>query len=495
VAASPHRQWMQQAPQVVPAAAAATAAPALFGGQAAAVQPAKTGRQLLGYLPYWTKNTAKIPWQQLTQLAWFSAEVSASGTVSDTTGWGGTQALDLRQTAHLHGVQFLLTFTLFDTDGISAVLATTESRQKAIAAIVQKTVQGQGDGVNIDFEGLAKADKAKMVSFVAELRQALDAALPGSHLSLATPAVDWSGAWDYDALAQNSDGLMVMAYAIHYGGGNPGPQLPMASESPWSHKTLQWIVQDYLTYAGANNAGKVMIGLPLYGYTWPASSGLPGASKTASGKAIFFDAAQVKAKALGGWQYDAASQSTYVAEQTASGWNQTWCDSAQALSQRITYVGTTDMHLGLWALGYADTTPDVVQALANWQGTTVPGGEDTGGAADAGATADSTGTNDSVAAADAGADATGPDNVAEDVWIWDPSQLDGSGQPDSGGQPDNLASADVALADAGAPVARPQPAADGCTARPVGSSAASVVAGLVMVWMAAGRRRRSQWRQ
>jgi hypothetical protein len=483
---------MQQAPKLQPAATISATLPALLGPVQATVQPAKTGRQLLGYLPYWTKNTAKIPWQQLTQLAWFSAEVSASGTVSDTTGWGGTQALDLRQTAHINGVQFLLTFTLFDTGGISAVLATTETRQKAIAAIVQKTVQGQGDGVNIDFEGLAKADKAKMVSFVAELRLALDTALPGSHLSLATPAVDWSGAWDYDALAQSSDGLMVMAYAIHYGGGNPGPQLPMASESPWSHKTLQWIVQDYLTYAGANNAGKVMIGLPLYGYTWPASSGLPGASKTASGKAIFFDAAQVKAKALGGWQYDAASQSTYVAEQTATGWNQTWCDSAQALGQRIAYVGNTDMHLGLRALGYADETPAVVQALANWQGTTAPGGEDTGAGVDAGSTADSavspdTGSDTAIAASGD----TAADTAPEDVWVWDPSQLDGGGLPDLAVQPDSTAVADDAAADAGATVAKPSPAADGCTARPVGSSAAGVVAGMVVVWMAAGRRRRS----
>lgn len=496
--ASPHRQAMLQAP-VVAASKPKAPALALFGLTATPAQPAKAGKQLLGYLPYWTKSTAQIPWARLTQLAWFSAEVDATGQLSDTTGWGGSQALAVRETAHQNGVQLLLTITNFNTADISAILATQASRKVAIDAIVAKVVAGQGDGVNIDFEGLAKADKARMVSFASELRTALQTAIPGSHLSFATPAVDWNGAWDYDALAETSDGLMIMAYAIHYGGGNPGPQLPMASDAPWSHKTLQWIVQDYLTWGGSQNAHKFYLGLPLYGYTWPSSSGLPGAAKTASGKAIFFDAAQTQAAALGGWQWDPASQSTYVAEQTAGGWQQTWCDSESSFAARVAYADQNALQVGLWALGYADASAGVGLALEQWQADQPITGTDAGTQpdADAGSSADAQ-AQDSTTTADASQSAdtsplndAGPPPGSDDVWVWDPSQYDGLGAEvqasDAAVPGPDSALAESEPADAGSAVSTNRAAADGCTARPVGSPAAGLLAALCVFLL---RRRR-----
>lgn len=511
VAASPHRQAMLQAPKL-PVSQPILPALQPMGTKAQAVtaaQPAKPGKQLLGYLPYWTKSTAQIPWARLTQLAWFSAEVDAAGKVSDTTGWGGTEALALRQTAHQNGVQFLLTITNFNTADISAILATQTTRKTAIDAIVAKVLAGQGDGVNIDLEGLAKADKARMVSFATELRTALQAAIPGSHLSFATPAVDWNGAWDYDAIAETSDGLMIMAYAIHYGGGNPGPQLPMASESPWSHKTLQWIVQDYLTWGGTQNAHKFFVGLPLYGYTWPSSSGQPGASKTASGKAIFFDAAQSKAAALGGWQWDPASQSTYVAEQTAGGWQQTWCDSEQSFAARVACADQNALQIGLWALGYADASLGVGLALEQWQTGQPITGIDAGTQPDAGSVADAGSGSDSGSGSgsDAGwgsdtgsgsgsdtgsGSGAGSDATAEDVWVWDPSQHDVA-TPETLSGADAEAGPDSAVAeptasDAGTASSRRRGDADGCSARPV---AAPMPAALLAAALVALRRRRA----
>ena len=64
---------------------------------------------------------------------------------------------------------------------------------------------------------------------------------------LATPAIDWSNAYDYDTLADISDGLFLMGYDFHWSGGDPGPVDPLYGGSPWSQWSLDWSVQDYLS--------------------------------------------------------------------------------------------------------------------------------------------------------------------------------------------------------------------------------------------------------
>lgn len=373
VAASPHRQMLEEAARSVPPPEVAAPEPGMHPWEGAKVAwPKKPGRRVLGYLPYWTQKTAIVPWEGLTQLAWFSAGISGAGDITSVAGWGGPDAKALIQKAHSKGVQVVLTFTQFDTATISKIIATPASRKKAIDNIIATVISGGGDGCNIDFEGLAKADKANMSAFIDELNTAFKQALPGADVTLATPAVDWSGAWAYQFLAEHSDGLMVMAYAIHWGGGNPGPQLPMAAKSPWTHKTLQWVVDDYLLYAKAQNKHKIIVGLPLYGMTWLSASDKPGAAKLEKGKSIFYSAAQTAAKNAGGWKWDSLSESSWFVTPASGGWNQTWCDNLKAFEMRVDYVDFRDTQMGLWALGYSDGDPEVAQAVTAWMAKGAP---------------------------------------------------------------------------------------------------------------------------
>lgn len=367
VEASPHYALWQQRPKDEPVAQVAPpplgpvpmATPSAFA--------APKGRRVYGYLPYWTKKTAVIPWGTVTQVAWFSAGIGESGAITSLAGWNTQDAKDFIKLAHSKGAQVTLTFTQFSTAAISKILATAESRQKAVDNIVATVIAGGGDGCNIDFEGLAKADRDKMNAFVQLLSATFAQKLPGADVTLATPAVDWSGAWDYQFLAEHSDGLMIMAYALHWGGGNPGPQLPMKADKPWYHKTLPWIVGDYLTWGKAKNKAKFIVGLPLYGMTWPSSSDKPGAAQLDKGKSVFFSAAQSLASAAGGWKWDPTSDSTYFAVQTAGVWQQTWCDSQKAFEMRVDYLDVQDLPMGLWALGYSDGHPKVAEAIEAWQ--------------------------------------------------------------------------------------------------------------------------------
>ena len=57
------------------------------------------------------------------------------------------------------------------------------------------------------------------------------------------PPVDWSNAWDYNALASISDGLFIMGYNYHYSGSSTtGPNSPLSGTG----YNLSWTVNDYL---------------------------------------------------------------------------------------------------------------------------------------------------------------------------------------------------------------------------------------------------------
>jgi spore germination protein YaaH len=78
------------------------------------------------------------------------------------------------------------------------------------------------DGVQVDIENLTEAQRSDYVAFVALLRQKLGW---GKELSVAVAAnpkgssTGWAGSYNYAALAQYADYLVIMAYDEHYEGG------------------------------------------------------------------------------------------------------------------------------------------------------------------------------------------------------------------------------------------------------------------------------------
>lgn len=491
VQASPHYQlWLQRPPEepiapTQPTVKTGQSAPVVVPMAPPSAYPTPKAKRVYGYLPYWTKKTAIIPWGTVTQVSWFSAGIGETGAITSLANWNTADSKAFIQLAHSKGAQVTLTFTQFSTGAISKILATPVSRKNAVDNIVATVIAGGGDGCNIDFEGMAKADRDEMNAFTQLLSDTFAQKLPGADVTLATPAVDWSDAWDYQFLAEHSDGLMIMAYAMHWGGSNPGPQLPMKADKPWTHKTLQWIVNDYVTWGKAANKAKFIVGLPLYGMTWPSASAQPGAAKLANAKSIFFSAAQDLAAKSGGWLWDAASESPYLAVNDAGTWLQTWCDNLKSFQNRVNYLGQQDLPMGLWALGYSDGDPAVAAAIEAWQNIGVtppvdPGPEpqpepqpepspepkaDAGVTPDAAPPTDSAPSSDLKPAGDAspGQDAppaadSGPAKDIDTVWFYDDAEpADVAAAKDALAPPDTAKPPAPADADG---AAQPEEAAD-----------------------------------
>ena len=132
----------------------------------------------------------------------------------------------------MNGVEVVLTVTLFDRSDIETLLSHNSYRDRLIKNLLYEVVRAGADGVNIDFESFPASQKSNLVSFVRDLRSTLRDSIPKAQVTLATPAVDWSNAWDFNALANESDGLFIMGYDYHWKGSTTtGPVAPLSGGS------------------------------------------------------------------------------------------------------------------------------------------------------------------------------------------------------------------------------------------------------------------------
>ncbi len=332
------------------------------------LQPTHT---VFGYHPYWM-GTA---WQSynynlLTTVAWFSAEVTATGQLSNLHGWPVTDLINL---AHGNGVDVVLCATLFDNDDLATLLSNSSYRQNLITNLVNQVKNANGDGVNIDFESMPSSQRSNLVQFMTDLTNTFHSEIPGSQVTMATPAVDWSNAWDYNALANICDGLFIMGYAYYWSGSSyAGPTSPLTGGS----YNITNTVNDYLSKTD-NNSDKIILGLPYYGYDWAVVSNTKGAAATARGVARFYD--EMEALSLTyGRNWDSSSQTPWFTYQSGN-WQQAWYDDSLSLSLKYDLALDKELQgIGMWALGYDGSSPKLWEALADKFGAISPPLEPTG---------------------------------------------------------------------------------------------------------------------
>ncbi|MBT3478256.1 MAG: T9SS type A sorting domain-containing protein [Candidatus Marinimicrobia bacterium] len=300
---------------------------------------------VFGYHPYWQGTKwQNYDYDVLTTIAYFSAEANGSGELTNLHGWPVT---DLINKAHSNGVEVVLTVSLFNKTDLETLLSSSTNRNNLIKNLIYEVQRGGADGVNLDFEVFPASQKANLVTFVKSLRSSLRDSISHAKVTLATPAVDWSSAWDFNALATESDGLFIMGYDYHWkGSSTTGPVSPLKGGS----YNITNTVNTYLSATG-NNAAKIILGVPYYGYQWPSNSGDKGAGTTGSGTAVIYSTAESKVLSYGKL-WDSASETPWYKYQN-NGWFQAWYDDSLSLSKKYDFALSKNLGgIGMWALGY-----------------------------------------------------------------------------------------------------------------------------------------------
>ena len=322
-------------------------------------------REVFGYHPYWM-GTA---WQNynynlISTISYFSVEATATGDLSDLHGWPVVGLINL---AHSYGVDVVLCVTLFNNGDLITLLSNPSYRQNLIDNLLTQVQAGNADGVNIDFESFPPSQKQNMVQFITDLTNTFHAEIPGSKITLATPAVDWNDGWDYNALATISDGLFIMGYDYYYSGSSTtGPNAPLSGNG----YTVSWTIDDYLNKTN-NQSDKLIIGCPYFGFEWPASSGSSGTSTTDNGSAKFY--AEMEGNALSyGKLWHESSQTPWYRYQNPN-WIQGWYDDSLSLSLKYDFAIENDLlGVGIWAMGYDGNNLELWDLLSAKFGANAP---------------------------------------------------------------------------------------------------------------------------
>ncbi len=320
-----------------------------------------------GYLPYWEYGPSRVPWEYLTHLAIFSVGANSDGSLSSTANWTSraAEAVDL---GHANGVSIHLCVTNFDSASQHSILSSPANRQRLVDALADQVHAYGADGVNVDFEGLDAQDKDAFVTFIQELKAAVD------EVWIAMPAIDWWGSYDYDRLSAEADGLFIMGYEFYGTWGDPGPNAPLFNSPLWGTYAYDWVVDDYLAYGATLD--KLVMGLPTYGHEWEvaAPEQVPTSATGGAWTMLYRDCADEFP--IYGRNYDTDSDTPWYATPST----QVWCDDAESLGTRMEWLiwDAGLAGIGFWALGYDDNDPELWDRVA--ENTMVQDRGTTGGA-------------------------------------------------------------------------------------------------------------------
>ena len=314
--------------------------------------------EVIGYLPYWEYSEyPDLDYSLLTQINFFSAELSIYGDIINDHNWENLYFIDFAQS---HGVKVKLCATLFGSYELSTLLENYFYRQNAINNLLDLVLSVGADGIDIDFELLPTNQRDNLVLFMEELSFAFHSQMDDPIITMATPAIDWSNAWDYESLAEITDGLFIMGYNYFYSGSaNAGPVAPLGGY----FYDIEYTVNDYLNKTN-NQTDKLILGLPYYGYDWDVVDSSINSETMSYGIAKTYAEARMLDEYYGSY-WDQSSNSawlTYYDDTWA--WNQCWFDDHLSLSNKYAFAKELELQgIGIWALGYDDNYDDLWNLL------------------------------------------------------------------------------------------------------------------------------------
>ncbi len=306
---------------------------------------------VFGWHPYWMNGSEQnYQWNLLSDLSYFSYEVDpVTGNPLTTHNWETANAVD---EAIANGVRVNLCVTLFNSH--ASFFASAAAQQNLIDSLLTLVQERNANGVNIDFEGVPASEKDNFTDFLINLSDQFHTNIPGSQISIALYAVDWSNVFDIPVLKNYIDLFVIMGYAYYWkGSSTAGPTGQLYTMSNFSYN-ISRSINTYL------NAGipkeKLLCAIPYYGYEWETASEDVPSSTLANGTSRTIKT--IKNNTSGYYnnkQFEENSMSNYYVYNSGGNWHQAWTDDETAMKYKYDVIQHQDIAgIGMWALGYDD---------------------------------------------------------------------------------------------------------------------------------------------
>jgi Predicted glycosyl hydrolase len=238
----------------------------------------------------------------INQLAIFEISIQNNGTLL------GRPSRRLINEAHAMGNKvFLVVSNLTPQGQFSTVLIERLVRDQDFANLVWHNIRNvlveyQCDGVNLDLEKAAPADRPLFSKLIRDWsirfkRENFLVSIDVPAKSSDEPLDEWKGSFDYRAIGQAVDEVIIMTYEEHWAASEPGS----VASIPWVTRVMQHAIANI-------PRRKIYMGIPIYGYDWP---------ETGAGRVIGYQRAIELARRHGApLQWDARQYSTYFRYET-----------------------------------------------------------------------------------------------------------------------------------------------------------------------------------
>jgi spore germination protein len=309
---------------------------------------------VFGYHPYWAgeDDYKSYDYSAITHLAYFSYEIdTVTGGYVNLYEWQTTPMIEY---AHERNVKVVLVATNFGIDENNAFLADTNKQNRFITEVISLLKQRNGDGINMDLESVSSTQTTNLVNFMRRLYTRVKAELPAAEVSIATPAVDWSGAWDFKSLAYYVDYFMIMCYDYYWPGApNAGPVSPLTGETYNVTNTINTYLKDGV------QPGKMLMGVPWYGVVWQTANDSKNAKTLADGKSYIYSGMKSKAESYGRI-FDEEYKCPWFKYTDNGEYYQGWYDDSLSLALKYGLVNEKNLlGIGIWAINYANNSPEI----------------------------------------------------------------------------------------------------------------------------------------
>jgi spore germination protein YaaH len=366
--------------------------PSLSASPRATIKPVP-GHEVYGFVPYWEMDDTiadHIAATDLTTLALFSVTHRRNGALDDQNGLRkirGDVGGAMIRAAHKRGTRVEIVYTSFGAAKNRQFYGEPKAQTRWIDELVGLVEDLEVDGVNVDVESLPAELVADYGAFVGRLRTALRERIPKAEVSVATQANEVGASMAAVAAAAGADRVFLMGYDYRWAGSEPGASAPI-DRLDGETKDLIWSLDMY----GALGVplDRTILGLPLYGVTWPVIG--PGFLSPSTGRGEpwvprwnlrvlddpafaptfeptesveFYTVPTAFTRALPSANVPGVPPSD-TPEPVA--WNAVYYDSPRSLAPKLRLADDRGLAgAGFWAIGYERGVPGYTELISTFQ--------------------------------------------------------------------------------------------------------------------------------
>jgi spore germination protein YaaH len=329
--------------------------------------------EVYGFVPYWEMDdgiAAHIGRTDLTTVALFSVTHATNGAIDETqSGYrriaGGVGEAIIAAARDRH-MRVDLVYTSFGERKNTALFAAIAIQDRVIANLVALVGRLKLDGLTVDVEELDPADIPAWAVFVGRLRAALVADRPKSTLTIATTAGPQGAGMASAAVLAGADRIFLMGYDYRTAGSEPGASAPFERRDG-GDRNLRWSLDLYA--AAGVPSERLLLGLPLYGMSWPVAGPELGAQQTGPGE-IWVPRRNLEL--LSGAtkpEYDPLEAVEFLAVHEGPTWKAIYFDSPASLTPKLLAADERGFAgAGFWAVGYERGLPAYTALIATFRG-------------------------------------------------------------------------------------------------------------------------------